>query len=371
MKIAFYAPMKSPDDAQPSGDRTIGRLLMAALNQANCDVCLASELRTWSGIPDSDQLSTFRRHAEHEAKTLIETYDASGTAWRPDIWFTYHCYYKAPDLVGPAVAGALGIPYVITEASYSARRADGTWSDWLAEARASITAADTIFSFTARDKRGLQDICAPQRLHGLAPFLDLDAFDGLPSPLPGSERDPAAPARLVTVAMMRRGAKLASYQLLAASLERLLSCSWHLDIIGDGVARADVAKAFAGLPSERLSWHGLLNSTDLRHVLAGGNLFAWPGIDEAFGMAYLEAQALGLPVAAIRTAGVPEVVHHDETGLLADNANPDEYAGCLERLIRDDALRARLSAGARTSVEAHHSLKAASTRLGDVLRTLI
>lgn len=346
---------------------------MAALNRANCDVRLASHLRTWSGVPDDGELLKFRHQAEQQAKTLIKTYSGNGCAtWRPDVWFTYHCYYKAPDLLGPAVAGALGIPYVITEASYSARRADGAWSGWLAAAHASITAADAVFSFTARDKLSLHNVCPPQRLHDLSPFLDLeDTFDGLPSPARNVKHDAATPVRLVTVAMMRNGAKLASYQLLAASLERLLHCHWHLDIVGDGVARSDVEKAFSRIPSERIHWHGLQDAPDLRRILMNGDLFAWPGIDEAFGMAYLEAQAAGLPVAALRTAGVPEVVQHQQTGLLSDTAIPDGYARCLECLIQDQSLRDRLSAGARTSVEAHHSLKAASTRLGDVLRTLI
>ena len=42
---------------------------------------------------------------------------------RPDLWFTYHLYYKAPDLVGPLVAGALGIPYAVAEASVAHKRA--------------------------------------------------------------------------------------------------------------------------------------------------------------------------------------------------------------------------------------------------------
>ena len=34
------------------------------------------------------------------------------TTAAPDVWFTYHVHHKAPDLLGPAVSRALGIPYV-------------------------------------------------------------------------------------------------------------------------------------------------------------------------------------------------------------------------------------------------------------------
>ena len=44
---------------------------------------------------------------------------------RFDLWFTYHCYYRKPDWLGPIVTRALGIPYVIAEASHAPRRAQG------------------------------------------------------------------------------------------------------------------------------------------------------------------------------------------------------------------------------------------------------
>ena len=138
---------------------------------------------TWSvtcghgrGTADPERLDGLRAEAERQARRLIEDYTSGNSTWVPDIWFTYHSYYKAPDLLGPKVAAALGIPYVITEASYSARRGKGDWADWLSAARDGMVAADAIFSFTARDRAGLREICLPERLHDLAPFLDLDAF---------------------------------------------------------------------------------------------------------------------------------------------------------------------------------------------------
>lgn len=368
MNIAFYAPMKSPDDPRPSGDRTIGRLLMAALTAGGHDVRLVSQLRTWSGAADAARLTDFQAAAVHEAAALVDTYKDRNGTWRPDLWFTYHSYYKAPDLIGPSVADALGLPYVITEASYSARRGQGPWADWLAAARASIEAADAIFSFTARDRVGLADICSPERLHDLAPFLDLNAFDlDAAPPITRSHDDPV---RLVVVAMMRPGAKLESYQLLGSALAHLKARAWHLDIVGDGAARPAVEAAFAGVPGKHVTWHGRLDASAIRKILSDGDVFVWPGVDEAFGMAYLEAQAFGLPVVALRTAGVPEVVHDGETGCLVDIATPEALAVSIAQLMDDPALRKRLGAGARASIIARHSLTTASAQLTHVLRHL-
>ncbi len=52
MKIAFYAPLKSPDHAVPSGDRLMARQLVACLGHTGHAVTLASQLRAFCG--DSD-----------------------------------------------------------------------------------------------------------------------------------------------------------------------------------------------------------------------------------------------------------------------------------------------------------------------------
>lgn len=371
MKIAFYAPMKSPTAAKPSGDRTIGRLLMAALTHAGFDVRLASELRTWSSVADSSRLDVFRAQAARETDNLVTTWARDDSVWAPDIWLTYHAYYKAPDLLGPLVSAKLRLPYVIVEASYARRRTIGEWADWLAAAREGITAANAIFNLTARDREGLSEICNVERLHDLSPFLDLDAYGFNRAKLANNANGAAATTRLITVAMMRPGAKLSSYELLAAALGTLLHRDWQLDIIGDGEARAAVEKAFAALPANRVRFLGQLDAPATQRALGAGDVFVWPGIDEAFGMVYLEAQAASLPVAALRTAGVPEVVRHGETGYLASGATPEALAACIERLIDHPAERRRLGAVAREIIERHHSLPSASARLDRVLSSLV
>ena len=112
-----------------------------------------------------------------------------------------------------------------------------------------------------------------------------------------------APPRLITVAMMRRGDKLASYRLLADSLAMLSDLEWSLDIVGDGEARGEVAAALAPL-GPRLRWRGALDAAGVAAALADSDLFVWPAINEAFGMALLEAQASGLPVVAGASGGV-------------------------------------------------------------------
>ena len=148
----------------------------------------------------------------------------------------------------------------------------------------------------------------PARWIALPPFLDAAAYPA---------RDPrrADAPRLIVVAMMRHGDKLESYRLLAAALAQLLDVPWSLDIVGDGSARAEVEAALAPLGA-RVTYHGAFDAAGVAAALAGADLFVWPAINEAFGMALLEAQASGLPVVAGASGGVGDIVVPGTTGLL-------------------------------------------------------
>ena len=126
MKVAFYAPLKTTDHPVPSGDRLMARMLVAALEGADMQVDIAARLR--SRVSDGNILKQARlaELGTKLAARLLRQYQ-TGFRPKPDIWFTYHLYYKAPDWVGPIVANALGIPYVVAEASFAPKRADGPW----------------------------------------------------------------------------------------------------------------------------------------------------------------------------------------------------------------------------------------------------
>ena len=125
MRIAFYAPMKPPDHPAPSGDRRMARLLMEALALAGHEVHLASRLRSWRRRPDPASDAELIAAAAEKAMGLTGRYEEEDA--RPDLWFTYHLYYKAPDYLGPPIARSLGIPYVVAEASVAGKRAGGPW----------------------------------------------------------------------------------------------------------------------------------------------------------------------------------------------------------------------------------------------------
>lgn len=373
MRIAFYAPLKQPDHPVPSGDRRMARLLIAALAHAGHRVIVASRLRTFDGAGDPAAQERIRLEAADEAGQLIARFAAASSEARPQAWFTYHPYYKAPDWLGPQVSTALDIPYVVAEASHAPKRAEGAWAAGHAAAAAAVMQADRVLCLNPADVPGLMPLVLERgRLVTLPPFLDAATYrspgrDAARAALgPRLGLDPDVPW-LIAVAMMRPGDKLRSYQLLGTALEGLVDRSWRLVVVGDGKARDDVEAALAPLGG-RVAWAGAAAPDALPQLYAAADLCVWPAIGEAYGMALLEAQASGLPVVAGAHGGVPAIVADGRTGLLTPPGDAGAFAAAVARLLDDANLRVAMGAAARHWIERGHDIDAAAELLDAALR---
>ena len=142
MKVAFHAPLKSPDHPVPSGDRQLARALLHALRAGGHDVSVASRFRSFDGSGDDTRQARLAQLGAQIAQRLIARYRR--TAERPDVWFTYHLYHKAPDWLGPAVSAcARHSRTCVAEASIADARRDGAWALGHAAALAADTAPPT------------------------------------------------------------------------------------------------------------------------------------------------------------------------------------------------------------------------------------
>lgn len=354
MKIAFYAPLKSPNHPVPSGDRLMARQLIQALRQGRHEVDIASEFRSFSAKPDA--LADLQARASHEIRRLDAEWLAGG---RPDVWFCYHPYYKSPDLLGPELCRRHGVGYVTVEASYSAKRNGQGWREHQTIVADALRLAAVNLCLTRRDLDGIRQSMPDANLRHLPPFIDTSAFADL-VPLP-------KPFHLATVAMMRAGDKMSSYSALAAGLQRIDDLPWTLSIIGDGPCRSEVEALFSGCRPDRIVWHGQLGTEAIAACLATAALYLWPGHGEAYGLAYLEAQAAGLPVVAENTAGVPEVVANDRTGVLTLPGDADLYAAAVSRLLSDEGKRCQMALEARKFVLEERSLERAARHMNTIL----
>lgn len=358
MRVAFHSPIKPPGHPVPSGDRLMARLLVRALELGGAVVDVVSEFRSFRREPPDDGMEELLAQAAQEVERIAADWRRNGA---PDLFLCYHPYYKAPDLIGPILCRRFGVAYVTVETSYSRRRDGQGWSEMQAHVGAAIRSARVNIAMTERDREGLVHNFPEAPTALLPPFVDAAPYLAeAPAPVAG---------HLIAVAMMRPGDKLDSYRMLAAALAEIETADWSLSIVGDGPAKSDVEALFARFEPDRIRWHGQLGEVAVARVLSTGDIHVWPGCGEAYGLAYLEAQAAGLPVAAQAIAGVPEVVVDGVTGFLTPPGDISAYAGAIARLVGDRALRARLAAGARAFVEGERSLAGGARRLLSIIDT--
>lgn len=358
MKIAFYAPLKSPDHPVPSGDRLMARLLIKAMRLGGHEVEVVSELRSFLREPDGDGHAALRLSAETEMRRIEANWQEHGY---PDLWFCYHTYYKARDLLGPDLCRRFGISYATSEASYSPKRNASGWAETQAELLDNLRFAAVNICFTQRDRDGLLQADPHLNCAMLPPFIDASLFAENNSVQLENHR-------LITVAMMRAGDKLSSYQALAGALALLPDkLPWTLDIIGNGPERETVERLFERIDPARIVWHSEKNPAEIADILSNASLYVWPGHGEAYGLAYLEAQAAGLPVIAERIAGVPEVVRNGETGILTAPGDAEAYADAITELLTHRDRRREMARNARHFARIERSIENAASTLNDIL----
>ena len=349
--VGFYAPLKSPNHPNPSGDREIAQSVMQALEHAGFAPHLASDLRSL----DMKGYAEVQRGLFRDANEALPGVIQQGRQENWALWLTYHNYYKAPDLLGPRAAQALNIPYVQIESTRARKRLDGPWADFARAAEDAAEQANAIFYSTQRDAIALRNY-APQGqvLQHLHPFL---RRTDLPAP---SNRS----AGILAAGMMRPGDKIESYRLIAETLN-LSKSDWHLNIAGGGKARGDVEDLMSDFGG-RVTFVGKLDAEGMARAYGAAKLFFWPGFNEAIGMVYLEAQAAGLPVLAQNRPGLIDVLapHLDypapEDGPAALAARLD---GMLANLPPADPIR--------DHIRDHHLLPSAAKTLQETLSPLI
>src|SRR6266511_3327520 len=101
---------------------------------------------------------------------------------------------------------------------------------------------------------------------------------------------------------------------------------------------------------EGATFVGPLGPDALAGLFSRASVFALPTLREAFGLAFLEAMAFGLPVVGSRIEAVPEIVVDGETGLLVPPRRPEALADALAALLADPARARRMGEAGRARV---------------------
>ncbi len=353
MKIAYYMPFKPLGHPNPSGDLVFGTELYNHLNNAGNRCTLVSTLRCrWIYL----QPITLLRLLFERWRVIQKLRND-----RPDIWLSYHCYYKAPDLLGPYCAKKLGIPYVIFQGIYSTkrRRKIKTMPGFYLNRRA-LLSAKLVITNKRRDEKNLLRLLPEKNVRYIAPGIHTQNFQY------------NAEARIqyrqiwkitdqtviMSAAMFRPGVKTEGLRRVIHSCAELVKQGKkiHLVIAGDGACREELYKLGIMLLGENITFLGKIDRDQLHKIYSAADIFAFPGIDESFGMVYTEAQSCGLPVVAYSDWGGSEAVADRQTGLLSPASSPEQFTANISQLVNDVPLRKTLGRQAAIHVRTNHEL---------------
>ena len=132
----------------------------------------------------------------------------------------------------------------------------------------------------------------------------------------------------------------------------------RLVLIGDGPLMPALREQAARLGvADRVEFPGFVHRFTVKDLLYGAHVFSHPsrttadGNREGVPNAMLEAMAGGMPVVATRHGGIPEAVSDGVSGLLVPENDAPALARALRQVLEDAALRSRLAAGGRASIE--------------------
>lgn len=150
----------------------------------------------------------------------------------------------------------------------------------------------------------------------------------------------------------------------------LMRAAVALDIAGTGEEEASLRQLAASLGlSDRVRWLGQQSQEGLAELYRRAAAVVVPSIDEGLGLVAVEAQLSGVPVIGADSGGLPDVIHHERTGLLVAPGDPAALAAAVDGLFaREDRGLAFGEAG-RMYALATFAPESAARRYAEVYRS--
>jgi glycosyltransferase involved in cell wall biosynthesis len=368
MRISFYTPFKPLDHANPSGDLMIARGLYGYLKNQGHKILIMSNFRSrwvfWKPWIWTWLIRDTRR--------IMRTIASNGV----DLWFTYHSYYKAPDLLGSFISRRLKIPYVIFQGIYSTKR-KRDWKTWpgFVLNKAALCAADHVFSNKKVDYLNMKRLLPSQRITYVKPGISPHAFSFDAGARDELKKlwDVGDEPVVLSAAMFRPDVKTQGLSLVIRVCGELFrkGLRFYLVIAGEGRERNRLLQlAKEHLPG-RARFVGKIPRNEMYRFYSAGDIFAFPGIRESLGMVFLEAQSCGIPVVAFANGGIPEVVRDGETGFLVPLYDSDRFAKAIEFLLTKRDIRQKMGQTAQIHVREGHDIDRNYQEMKKVLEDIV
>ena len=353
MRIFFYPPFKPLGHPNPSGDLVIATGLYDYLKEQGHQVWPVNTLRSrWIYWRPWNWPRILR-----ERIRLLKAV----TYFKPDLWLTYHSYYKAPDLIGPTVYQHRKVPYVIFQGIYSSKRKRRlkTLPGYILNKKALLT-AQHVFTNRKEDLVNLRRILPDLRLSYVAPGIKPEnfVFDEKGRIEIRRSWGVGDSPTVLSAAMFRPGVKTQGLLWVIRACGHLFrqGLRFSLVIAGDGKEKETIERFASEQLPGMVRFVGKIPREHMSRFYSAGDIFVFPGFRETLGMVFLEAQSCGLPVVACANGGIPEVVQDGSTGILVPVKAFGAFVGALNRLLKDKDLVRHMGKSAQIYVRERHNL---------------
>jgi teichuronic acid biosynthesis glycosyltransferase TuaC len=149
--------------------------------------------------------------------------------------------------------------------------------------------------------------------------------------------------------------------------------SLYCVLVGDGPSRVEIEKLAAKENMQgSLHFAGRQSTETIPRWMNAADLLVLPSLSEGRPNVVLEAQACGLAVVATKVGGTPELIRHEETGLLVERDDAPALAKSISRLMHDEKLRDRLgNEGRRQLQESGLTWEASAARVESIYQELL
>ncbi|MFT5508522.1 MAG: glycosyltransferase involved in cell wall biosynthesis [Hyphomicrobiaceae bacterium] len=282
-----------------------------------------------------------------------------------DVTRLYAHFIHTPAAVTGYASMIAGLPW-----SCSAHAKDiWTSPDW--ELQQNLSATDWVATCTRvgwQHLQGLADV--PGKVHLIYHGLDLSRFPS-PPPMIDLPRDGSALDTPVRIMSVGRAVEKKGFDVLLAALAQLprdLNWTWH-HIGGGGKLRELQAEADRLAIADRITWRGALAQSEVLEAYRNSDLFVLPcriaadGDRDGLPNVLVEAQSQRLACISTPISGIPELIVHDETGVLVPSEDAAALAGAITDLSQSVERRESLAAAGEERVRSAFDMHAGLTQL--------
>jgi len=267
-----------------------------------------------------------------------------------------HCWLPVANLWGKLSASLAHVPVIIhsERASFPPRQRLNRWAQKVLRRQTTCFLGN---SEAVRDMLVRHKLAIPERIRVIPNGIRAETWRA------GKPRDEALralglPTDRPVVGMVSRLVEAKNVPCLVRAAARLQSRQpppvfW---VAGDGPARPEAEAEVARLGLQG-SFFFLGDRRDVPQLMNAMDVSCLCSHYEGFPNAVIEAMAAGRPVVATNTPGTDQVITHEDTGLLSPDDDDEALARNLDRVLSDEALRARLIQAGTALVERRYTME--------------